>query len=239
MDRINIKELKDWIAPYLTVNGNHIATDQSLKETNYLKYFVDLTLPNIFQKYAIILHSFWIYDLPKDNIKERNHKPSDVLSAELEDEENYFPISLTHFYKSKNIEFDLQKTVREYVERDYHFQQMNNEIYPGEGVLDENHIASVCENVIETYGNQEIEIYYIFLATKDWKEDLMYRGKISGLVEFIKNEETNLTPSLIYCSEKKWAINSDYDLPFSIIGGEEEFISKLIKDNPLEVYNIE
>ena len=57
-------------------------------------------------------------------------------------------------------------------------------------------------------------------------------------MELIENEETEKTPSLIYSTDKKWAINSDYDLEFSIIGGEKKFIESLTEKHPHEIYSI-
>ena len=40
---------------------------------------------------------------------------------------------------------------------------------------------------------------------------------------------------IIYPIERNWVVNTDYDLPFSTIGGETEFISELSKRNPNEI----
>lgn len=66
----------------------------------------------------------------------------------------------------------------------------------------------------------------------------MYRVKTSELINLIENEDTEKTPSLIYSIDKNWAINTDIDLQFSVIGGNENFINELINNNPDEIYAI-
>ncbi|MEN2436819.1 hypothetical protein AAH994_15505, partial [Weeksellaceae bacterium A-14] len=239
MERINTEEIKSWIAPYLTVNGNTPEVPIILKETNILKYFQELTLPNIFEEYAIILHSFWIYNLTENQIERLNLKGKELINSEPEFPENgYNPISWFDFYKFKKVDFDLKTAIKNSVDWKFPFVQMNNELYPGEGIIDNKHLSEISNLILKYYGDQEIEIYYIFLATNNWEEDKMFKGKITELIKLIENEETVRTPSLIYSTEKNWALNSDYDLQFSIIGGNKEFINELIEKNPKEIYQI-
>ena len=116
---------------------------------------------------------------------------------------------------------------------------MNNEIWPGKGVLDIKILKNIVDILLQTYGEQNIEFYYIFLATKTCEEDEMYEGNLSELISFLLNEMNDRTPSLIYEKSKNWAITSDTDLPFSIIGGEKDLIFKLIENNQNEIYLIE
>ena len=239
MKHIQTEELKDWISPYLTVTAKRLDVLKSLKQKNILKYFQELTLPNIFEKYAIILHSFWVYNLPENEIKQINIKVDENLNCDCEfPEDDYNAVNWMDFYDTKNFDFDLANAVKNNVDGKFPFKQMNNELYPGAGILDKKHLSEISRTALKLYGNQEIETYYIFLATNNWEEDKMYRLKISELMELIENEETEKTPSLIYSTDKKWAINSDYDLEFSIIGGEKKFIESLTEKHPHEIYSI-
>ncbi len=116
---------------------------------------------------------------------------------------------------------------------------MNNELFPGEGLLDEEHLNSLVETIYKIYGNQEIELFYTFLSTKNWEKDLMFSGRISDLPNLIKKENLRLTPSLIYPKERNWVVNTDYDLAFTTIGGEKEFIAEIVRKNKNEIYQIE
>ena len=239
MERININELKNWISPYLTVIGKTPAVDKNLKDIDILEYFRKLCLPNIFEKYAVILHSFWIYNLSESQISRMNLNPNEILNAEQEfPEDEYNAVKWIDFYKLKGMNFELKEAIKDSINWRFPFKQMNNEMYPGDGIIDEEILKIFGNTILKKYENEEIEIYYISLATANMEEDRMFKGKISELSELIKSEETLNTPSLIYSTEKKWAINSDYDLQFSIIGGEESLINALIQTCPDQIYSI-
>ena len=79
---------------------------------------------------------------------------------------------------------------------------MNNELYPGQGIIDEATLKILSNTILKKYGNEDIEIYYIFLTIANMEEDRMFKGKISELSDLLKTEETLNTPSLIYSIQK-------------------------------------
>tara|TARA_R110002020_G_scaffold427298_2_gene636661 strand:- start:3299 stop:4066 length:768 start_codon:yes stop_codon:yes gene_type:complete len=221
------KDIEDWIKPYATIVGEQKEYDLKLREKNPSEFFLQLTLPNNFQEYAIALHSFWINNkIPKDKIVVRE------LSDEEFPEDDFSRVTWKDFHKLKNREFDLNKAIMESVKHTHTYdKQMNNELYPREGLMDKEHLISLVEVVNEIYGNQDIELFYTFLATKNWEKDLIYSGRINGLPQLLELENMRLTPSLIYPKEKNWVVNTDYDLAFTTIGGETRFITELAKRN--------
>ena len=228
------KEIEDWIKPYVTIAGDKIEVDINLKKENPSKYFLRLTLPNNFQDYAIALHSYWInHNVPKSQIKESRNDDENLP------EEEYTRVNWKEFYKLKEVEFKLNTAVLNSVEWKRPYKQMNNELYPGEGLMDEEHLESLIRTVDELYGNQEVEVFYTALSTLDWEKDLMFSGRINDLPNLIKKEDLRLTPSLIYPKERNWVVNTDYDLSFSTIGGESKFINELVKQNVDEIFKVE
>lgn len=233
--KITNKEIENWIKPYATVIGDNLNIDISLRKTNPLRYFLRLTLPNNFDSYAIILHSYWInYNIPKDQIVENENKEKDLP------EEDFVRVNWKEFYNYKNVQFDLDNAILNSVEwwKDS-LKQMNNELYPADSTIDDENILSLVKVVNEMYGNQEIEFYYTSLITDNWENDFIYAGKINDLPSFLETLKYGFTPSLIYPKDRNWAINSDYDLSFSTIGGEYEFIKKLTKENKNEIIKSE
>ena len=229
------KDIEDWIKPYATIVGNKNDVDLDLRKKNPAEYFLRLTLPNNYESYAIALHSFWInHNIPKDKVI------TNELSNEEFPEKDFSAVTWKDFYERKNLKFNLNKAILNSVEHNQTYEkQLNNELYPSEGSMDEEQIINLVEIVKEIYGNQEIELFYTFLATKDWKKNLIYNGKISELPKLLKEENLRLTPSLIYPKERNWVVNTDYDLSFSTIGGESKFISKLEKRNSNGIIRIE
>ena len=214
-----------------TIIGELLDVEEKLRKTNPLKYFLRVTVPNNFESYAIALHSFWV-----------NNK---IPALELEETENeelpeddFERVKWKKFFELKKVKFELENAYKSSSEFYSQFRQMNNELYPGEGLMDKEHINSLIEIVLKLYGNQEIELFYTFLATTDWEKDRIYQGKISKLYELFDNEELRLTPSLIYPKEKNWVVNTDYDLSFSFIGGTKELIGELVSNNQDEIYEL-
>lgn len=233
MKQIN-KEIEKWIKPYATIVGESIEVEEELRETNPSKYFVQLTIPNNFEKYAIALHSYWInYNIPKENIRELNNDDEKIP------EEEYTRIKWKDFFEFKQMKFELNSAIISSVDWETKFPQMNNELYPGEGLMDEEHLESLAQIVLNIYGDEEIEIFYHRMTTTNWDENKLFEGRISKLQSLKDKKELNFTPSLIYPKNKKWIVNTDFDLAFSTIGGDSELIHKLIKNNPDEIYEVE
>jgi len=228
------KEIEDWIKPFATIVGEVIEVDEKLRDENPLRYFLKKTIPNKFESYAAVLHSFWINKtISIENIRESKEEDEDLP------EDDFDRINWKDYFANKGKEFELDNLYKSSTNFYNQFNQMNNELFPGEGLMDKEHINSLIDIVVNKYGNQDIEVFYTFLATSDWEKDRMYVGKINDLNELLENEELRLTPSLIYPKDKKWIVNTDYDLPFSFIGGDNELISKLVMQNENEIYEIE
>jgi len=227
------KEIEDWIKPFATIVGDTIEVDEKLKGENPFRYFLRLTIPDNFESYAIALHSFWINNnISKEEIRESNNDDEELP------EEDFDRVKWKDFYATRGKEFELEKAYKSTSDFYNQFKQMNNELFPGEGLMDKEHLNSLIEIVQKTYGNQEIEIFYTFLSTKDWEKDRIYKGKISDLNQLLDNEELRLTPSLIYPKHKNWVVNTDYDLSFSFIGGESKLINELVNRNKDEIYEL-
>lgn len=233
MNKIN-RHIADWIKPYATIVGEGIEVDQALKKTHTSKYFLQLTIPKGFEGYAICLHSYWInYTIDKENIKEMKNSDLDLP------QEDYDSVNWESFYKLRNLDFDLEKAIFSSVNWDIPIKQLNNELYPEEGNIDEKHLESFSKVILELYGDQEIEFYIHFLSTNEMDDSELYEGKISELISFLKKRKFRLSPSLIYSKEKSWVINTDYDLAFSTIGGRKELINRLIDKHPKEIYKVD
>jgi len=195
------KELEEWIKPFATIVGDLIEVDEKLKAENSLRYFLKKTIPNKFESYAVALHSFWINKaIPIENIRESKDEDEDLPEDEFD------RVKWNNYYAHKGEPFDIKNLYKSGTHFYKQFNQMNNELFPGEGLMDKEHLNSLIEIVLEKYGDQEIEVFYTFLATSDWEKDRMYSGKITGLNKLLGNEELRLTPSLIYPKDRKWVV---------------------------------
>jgi len=228
------KEIENWIKPYASIVGEKMDVDKDLRKSDPAKYFLRVTLPNKFEKYALALHSYWINEnIPNDEIRESQNDDKEL------DEEDFTRKNWKDFYKIKGQQFELNKAINSTIDLNRDLNHMNNELYPGEGLIDKEHLESIKNIVLKFYGNEEIEVFYHFLSTVKCEKNKLFEGRIKDLVDILKNDELTLTPSLIYSKNQKWVINTDYDLPFSTIGGEAKLIENLIRENPNEFYEIQ
>lgn len=230
------KDIEDWIKPYATLVGNKATKfDEKLRNSDPIKYFLHTTIPNRFEAYAIALHSFWVN--PKILLKDIKEGVDDEIC-----EKDFERVSWEEFFKRKGLTFKLADVYKSPGEFYGKFNLLNNEVFPGEGMLDKQHIDSIIEIATGQYGDQEIEVFYVYLAFEysdaDWNSKL-YEGKLSTLSHFIKNTGITLTPSLIYSKSKNWVVNTSLDLPFTTIGGERKFIESLVMRNQNEIFEIE
>lgn len=231
--KIVTKEIEPWIKPFSTINDGDLKIDRKLRNENPSKYFLHLTIPNEFDSYAILLHSFWINkNIPQEKICLSENDTKEYSEKEFD------RINWKKFYENKGEKFDLNNAILNSVDWNIPFKQFNNELYPGEGLLDEEHINSIIEIVKELYGNQEIETFHTFLNTENWEKDRIHKGKITELKKLLTDKELNKTPNLIYSKDKKWVVNTDYDLAFTFIGGEKRLIQELVKWNEDEIFEI-
>lgn len=232
MKRIN-QGIASWIKPYVTIIGDLNNTHESLRKTNPTKFYVKSTIPECFEKYAISLHSYWInYNIPKEQIKIMENADKELA------EEDFTRITWEDFYLEKGINFDLEKAITDSVNWKYPSEQLTNELLPSEGSIDLEHLKSFSKRIHSLYGDQEIEVFFHLCTTKRMNDSLLFEGRISQLLELLKQDELFLTPSLIYAKDKSWVINTDIDLSFSTIGGESKLINQLIENHNKEIYEV-
>jgi hypothetical protein len=224
-------DIDPWIKPYTTIIGERADIDTNLRFTDPAKFYLNITLPDIFEAYAIALSSFWV----NDTILPHKVKIMENTDGEFPDDD-YGKFSWKDFYRYKCLDFDLKKALLDQIYHKSPFTQMNNELYPGEGLMDRSHLKSFTDIVLSTHGDQEIVVFYIHLATKSWENNRLYKGKISELLSLLDEENLRLSPSLIYPVEKNWAVNTDYDLSFTTIGGSIKLIDALVRQNKNEIY---
>ena len=231
------KEPEDWIKHFATIIGTRegVDIDENIIKTSGLKACIRWAIPPLYDSYAIIFHSFAL----NKKMADWYVKESKLSAGFVFNDEGYDRMSWKDFFKHKGKEFDLETTVSSYISQYGYegFTSMTNELYPAEGGMDIEHLNSLIEIIFSFYGNQDIEAFYTCFSTWDY-EDKLYEGKILELGDLLKDENLRLSPSLIYAKDKSWVVNTDYDLPFSFMGGEQKIISALVTNNKDEIYEV-
>jgi len=226
------REIASWIQLYAPVAGRGVLVNDSLRESAPMRYFLSGMIPGSYEAHAVAFHSFWVNsNVPADQIMIMKDYNGDI------NEDDFKRTSWKDFFASKEQPFELETA---YVSSEAHykrFTQMSNELYAGEGLLDEEYIHSLVEVAGELYGSQEIEAFYTFRLTRD-REDRVYEGVIDELPLLLKDKDVLLTPSLIYAKDESWMVNTDLTAPFTFIGGEKKLITALVEKHPAEIYEM-
>lgn len=232
MDKI----LPDWIARQASL-GPNVEVDTELNDDNAFWFFLTACCPLIFEKYAVILHPFWINHKAKREIesgiklKEEDLKDSDYESLTWKDFFNRynFDFQFESAYKTKQ---QLESKLRKPAWPDYVWA-------PGEGDCEFADLINVCKDIIQIYGDCDVNFFYCLLKTNDWESEILLQDKLSHLDTLYKNEKLRDSPTAIYPDSKEWCIVSDYDLPMTFIGGSADLIDKIKKRTDIEIFDIQ
>jgi hypothetical protein len=232
--------LPDWIERQATLGAN-VSVDGERTEENFYLYLLTVCCPLIFESYAIVLHPYWI-----------NWKVKDLISSGLTIKENqvenihFERVNWTEFFKFYGYDFNVSTAnqTQEKISQKLlsgKTKQTNWPVYiwfPGEGNCETKELKFIFSRLTDVYGDTESNFYYCLLKTEKLDEEKVFKGKLSEFDELSKNKDLRDNPTAIFPDNKTWCIISDYDLPFTYIGGTKEFIDSLIENKEFDIYEI-
>jgi hypothetical protein len=233
--------LPDWISRQATL-GPNVKVDGEQTEGNFFWYLLTVCCPLIFESYAIILHPFWI-----------NRKAKDLVSSGLTltknqvDKQGFSRVDWADFFKLYEHTFNLdtanqtQEIIRQGL-MNGGTKQVDWPVYvwyPAEGNCETEDLKFVLRQAKELFGDDLVNYYYCLLKTENWENEKIYRGNISEFEELKNKPDIRENPTAIFPDNKKWCIVSDYDLPFTYVGGTTELIHKITNNNEYDIFRIE
>lgn len=232
--------LPSWIERQATL-GPNIQVDGKQTNENSYWYLLPVCCPMFFERYAIVLHPHWI-----------NWKAKELITSGLTltegqlDNKDFKRVNWTNFFRIFGHDFNL-KTANQTQEK-IRLQLLNGGTkqadwpayiwFPSEGNCESEELKFIFSRLMELYGNTEANFYYCLLKSHEWDEERIFKGKLSDFEELSKKKEIRDNPTAIYPDDKSWCIISDYDLPFTYIGGTKEFIDSLTIDKEFDIYEI-
>jgi len=225
--------LPEWIAKQASL-GPNISVEGKQTERNSFWYLLTLCCPLIFERYAIVLHPFWI---------NRNLKKSPNLEHPKNAHNKSFErISWPDFFTMYSYPFDLQSANRnmELIRKRIIKTGWPEDIrYPNEGNCESCELEYILEHIKDIYGDIFINLYYCQLKTQNWEKEIIYQGHLTEFNLLPSEKEVLDNPTAIYPDNKSWCIVSDYDLPFTYIGGSKMLIDRITQNSPFDIYPIE
>lgn len=111
-------------------------------------------------------------------------------------------------------------------------------IGPDEGMLD----GSTCKEIVRSIAistsdfdlSQECFFLYDLIATATYDSDLLYNGPLKSIFDTYQLDEVSSTPTYWWPTDQKWLVCTDWDLPFTLVGGSGAFIGKIMSNPELE-----
>ena len=112
-------------------------------------------------------------------------------------------------------------------------------IGPEEGQLDDDACHRIVRHISSLFRNPDCLFLYDLIATADWESDLLFEGELQDVFAAREVEGVNSSPNRWWPEDRTWFIHTDYDLTFTLIGGESELIDALLSDDQLECIRVE
>lgn len=109
---------------------------------------------------------------------------------------------------------------------------------PDEGTLDREMcetLVSILDSIIEP---QRCFFSYGGLSVRSL-EPRLYEGDLRDVLGFLEpNDDLCSTPEYWWPEDRAWCVCTDWDLPFSLIGGPQLLIDQIVSDTVLEALHI-
>lgn len=228
--------LPDWISRQATL-GPNIVVDGEQTDENAFWYLLTVCCPMLFDSYAIVLSPFWI------NWKVKELVDSGLtITVKQADKSDFKRLTWRQFFKIYSKDFDLKTANQTEIEikKQIHLDDWPPYLwFPGEGNCETEELTFILNQLADLYGDTLVNYYYCLLKTEKWDNEIIYRGQISEFDELKSKADIRENPTAIYPDTKEWCIVTDYDLPFTYIGGTKEFIDRITTNNDFDIYRIE
>ena len=232
MDKI----LPDWISKQASL-GPNVEVDTELNDNNAFWYFLTACCPLIFEKYAVILHPFWINYRAKKEIE----SGIKLTEEDLKDSE-YEPLTWNDFFNKFDFDFQFESAykTKQQLERKLREPEWPDYVWaPGEGDCEFVDLKKLSDEIMQIHGDCVVNFFYCLLKTKDWENERLIKDNLSRLDILYKDDELRDSPTAIFPDSKDWCIVSDYDLPMTFIGGSADLIDKVKKRTDIEIFEIQ
>lgn len=231
-----INKLPGWISIQASVGAN-MNVKRLTNDDNPFWYFLPMCCPQIFEKYAIILHPFWI----NWEAKVLMEKGANIDKEQIEKEE-FKRISWREFFLMYGRGFDLEIACRNFEELSGLLARDNFPMhirFPAQGDCEKEELSLLVSCILSLYGDQNVNYYYCILQTLYLKEDIIFKGPLSNIVSLWANQDLRgSSPRAIFPDTKEWCIVTDYNLEFTYVGSSAELIKTITNNKDFEVFEI-
>ncbi len=107
-----------------------------------------------------------------------------------------------------------------------------------EGQLDADACQRLVHHIASLYGDVKCFFLYDLISTFDYESDLLFEGTLQDVFAARAVERVNSSPNRWWPEDRRWFIHTDYDLTFTLVGGEIDLIDALVSDEELECVRV-
>ncbi|WFF38366.1 hypothetical protein LU290_08960 [Moraxella nasibovis] len=193
---------------------------------SFYDYYLALAniIPHNFESYAICLHPIGYYQ-NEQYIEPKINNRKSIFKA--------FEISVND---EINLDYlcDLESEL---------FQKYSSLLYTSNGDCSDvqfNFMINTLKNLVDN----EIYYYYELLKIISYSEydyskisELLFKGEILTHQELQQHSKISTQPTILFDDSEKWVIATDYDTPYTFIGGEKYFVEKFL-NSEYDIYPI-
>jgi hypothetical protein len=246
MKRIS-PSLPKWVDYFTTLGFERV--DGTLTDESAIWFFLTACCPLIFESYAVLFHPFMV------NWKLKNEIDSGKSIQKERNLTDFESVSWKDFFKLNAKEFDIKTAYTTHEDiaeilrngpKIANFEPLGNTgwppyiLYPAQGNAPFEDLSIIINDIMRIHNDQVVSYYYFLLNTKDpMLGNIAFEGTLSEFEKLKQPDNIDDTPTIIYPPTKKWCIISDFDTPFTYLGGSTELINAITSHKELEVYKLE
>ena len=105
---------------------------------------------------------------------------------------------------------------------------------PDEGTLDNATCDALVSGLSPHVGATRCYFYYSGLSVAGYAPQL-YRGSLADVHGFLEMDHVNASPEYWWPEDHEWCIHTDWDLPFTLIGGSQAIVDAVANHPLLEM----
>ncbi len=105
---------------------------------------------------------------------------------------------------------------------------------PDEGILEEREATALISILSASSASSSCYFRFAEMAYIGTDKPLLYSGQLEQLQRFLKETDRQFTPEYWWPEDRSWCVCSDYDLPFTVVGGTTGLIDSVLANTDLE-----